>query len=526
MPSRRGSQANEEAEAPAAGGFLGAQSMYAKMLAAKKAAAAGSASDAPAGTAAAAAPTAEAPAPPVLSLQTATPPKKASLLLFGATNYEELGKKSGAALETDETPNLLGPHRLLAGLGKTRLVFVGTGCTSAHVVALGAGGDVFTWGRNDAGQLGLGDLTLRNVPTRVRALDGQGVHMAATGKAHTVFVAKGGDVFACGASKQGACGPNAPKKAEHVPTPTPVPFAAKIASVACGQNFNLALDESGDVWSWGWSEFGVLGNGTDHEYNKAEGTVKLTYVPQATPERVQKLGGLRCVHVACGQYHCAVVGGDGTCFTWGNGGYGRLGHKDQSDLHEPKPLDNCRSAGQVSCGAAHTAILGWPAVRAGVFATGGATSLFLCGRVKSASQNAWMYPKMEEELRGWHLHCFGVGAAHTVVHADEAVIAWGSGCASGELGLGEEGKKSSANPVKVPSLDGVSVSHVACGLAATLLLVESSPTVDALPIFEPEGAAAAAELEQATDKTKGQGKAAGKRAADTGVSGKAAKKAK
>lgn len=96
MPSRRGSQANEEAEAPAAGGFLGAQSMYAKMLAAKKAAAAGSASDAPAGTAAAAAPTAEAPAPPVLSLQTATPPKKASLLLFGATNYEELGKKSCA----------------------------------------------------------------------------------------------------------------------------------------------------------------------------------------------------------------------------------------------------------------------------------------------------------------------------------------------------------------------------------------------------------------------------------------------
>jgi hypothetical protein len=39
----------------------------------------------------------------------------------------------------------------------------------------------------------------------------------------------------------------------------------------------------------GWSEFGVLGNGTDHEYNKAEGTVKLTYVPQATPERVQLL---------------------------------------------------------------------------------------------------------------------------------------------------------------------------------------------------------------------------------------------
>jgi len=131
---------------------------------------------------------------------------------------------------------------------------------------------------------------------------------------------------------------------------------------------------------------------------------------------------------------------------------------------------------------------------------------------------------MEEELRGWHLHCFGVGAAHNVVHADDAVISWGSGCASGELGLGEDGKKSSANPAKVPSLEGVSVAHVACGPAATFLLVESSAKVDALPIFEP--AAAAADEEQSASQAKGQSKAAGKRAAEPGSSGKAAKKVK
>ena len=229
--------------------FSGAQSMYAKMLAKKRAAAA-SASDAPAATASAAeAAPASGPVPPALSLSTVTPPKYGALVLFGATNHAEVGKKS--ALDTDETPNLLSPHRLLAGFGKTRLAFVATGCTSAHVVALGADGEVFAWGRNDAGQLGLGDLMLRHEPTRVKDLDGRGVHATATGKAHTLFVTRAGEVVACGACKYGACGPNVAKKADHVPTLTPVPFDTKITRVACGQAFNLALDESGDVWSWG-----------------------------------------------------------------------------------------------------------------------------------------------------------------------------------------------------------------------------------------------------------------------------------
>ena len=59
-------------------------------------------------------------------------------------------------------------------------------------------------------------------------------------------------------------GPNAPKKAEHVAKPVAVSAAgAKFTAVASGQAFNLALDDAGDVWSWGWAEHGVIGNGTD-----------------------------------------------------------------------------------------------------------------------------------------------------------------------------------------------------------------------------------------------------------------------
>ena len=47
-----------------------------------------------------------------------------------------------------------------------------------------------------------------------------------------------------------------------------------------------------------------------------------------------------------------------------------------------------------------------------------------------------MYPKPEDDLRGWDVHAIGAGAGHHIAHADESVIAWGASCTSGELGQG------------------------------------------------------------------------------------------
>ena len=47
-----------------------------------------------------------------------------------------------------------------------------------------------------------------------------------------------------------------------------------------------------------------------------------------------------------------------------------------------------------------------------------------------------MYPKPEDDLRGWDVHAIGAGAGHHIAHADESVIAWGAACTSGELGQG------------------------------------------------------------------------------------------
>lgn len=195
----------------------------------------------------------EAPAPPSVKVEPreVVPPKDGVVLIFGSTQYGEIGKKMGSMLAStaDETkPNLFGPHRLLAGFGSTCISFITTGCMAGHCVAIGGNGEVFTWGRNDCGQLGLGDTALRPRPTRVAALDAKGVTSASCGKAHTVFLTAGGELLACGAAKQGACGPAVAKRAETQLKPVAVPVGgASFKYVACGSAFNLAIDSDGDV---------------------------------------------------------------------------------------------------------------------------------------------------------------------------------------------------------------------------------------------------------------------------------------
>jgi hypothetical protein len=83
-----------------------------------------------------------------------------------------------------------------------------------------------------------------------------------------------------------------------------------------------------------------LGHGTDHEYNSKEGTVKLAYSPQAVPTvvRTLKAAGAKVTKIACGHNHCVAVDAAGKVWTWGNGGYGRLGHKEQKDEFLPKQV--------------------------------------------------------------------------------------------------------------------------------------------------------------------------------------------
>jgi len=61
-------------------------------------------------------------------------------------------------------------------------------CIMQHVVAVQTNGCVWTWGRNDFGQLGHGDNNTRTIPVDIRNSDVLGVSRVACGFAHTFLL--------------------------------------------------------------------------------------------------------------------------------------------------------------------------------------------------------------------------------------------------------------------------------------------------------------------------------------------------
>jgi alpha-tubulin suppressor-like RCC1 family protein len=73
-----------------------------------------------------------------------------------------------------------------------------------HSCGVGRDGSLWCWGRNDRGQLGVGDVRDRAVPTRVgTASDWSSV---SAGKRHTCGVRRNGALFCWGQDEQGQLG--------------------------------------------------------------------------------------------------------------------------------------------------------------------------------------------------------------------------------------------------------------------------------------------------------------------------------
>ncbi|XP_061781390.1 uncharacterized protein [Nerophis lumbriciformis] len=87
-------------------------------------------------------------------------------------------------------------------------------CGDFHSVALTKGGDVFCWGSNSHGQLGVGRqvslqyVSLQHAPLLVGPLTGVPVTQISAGATHTLFLTLSGLVYCCGANKHGQLGLN------------------------------------------------------------------------------------------------------------------------------------------------------------------------------------------------------------------------------------------------------------------------------------------------------------------------------
>ncbi|MEW5307892.1 MAG: hypothetical protein WDW38_007738 [Sanguina aurantia] len=427
------------------------------------------------------------------------PPFTGGELVFaGGTDWSQADAEREA-----KYPNLPDPHRIKSLIG-IKIMFIAGGPSAVHAMAGDSEGRLFTWGRNDKGQLGHGDLLQRNVPTIVEGLKGKFITTAAGGKGHTVVVTQDGESYSWGTNIMGQLGVGAAKskgKVEELMTSPVKALVVKASTVSCGTDFTVWLC-SGTVFSAGSGQYGQLGDGSDHSYNAKDSSIQMMTEPSPTPRSIATLAERTITRVTCGQNHSIAVDSEGGVYTWGNGGYGRLGHKVQQEEHKPRRIEFF--AGRYT--APSSSII--TASQTASFAIGPGTQLYSWGKTKANGDNQ-MYPNAVADLSGWNIRSMACGPAVFAVAADNSVITWGS-ATNGELAYGSSGKKSSANPDKVSALEGIITQQVAVGLGFSMFLLDdSNPSVAKLPVFESSvpKEAAAPEAEEKDTKAKGKRKA-------------------
>ncbi|XP_040378840.1 protein RCC2 homolog isoform X2 [Oryza brachyantha] len=401
-------------------------------------------------------------------------PGGGELLYCGATNFETMGRKVVGGAQG----NLVSPTRLRSLVG-VDIRFVASGCTACHCVALDAEGRCYTWGRNEKGQLGHGDILQRNLPTVVSELSKYKVIKASVGRNHTVVVTNDGKSFSFGHNKHGQLGTGSLRN-EIEASPVPC-LVTEATNAVCGADFTVWLSsvEGSSILTAGLPQYGQLGHGTDNEYNVKDASVKLAYDPQPRPRAIASLSGKTIVKVACGTNHTVAVDSSGYVYTWGFGGYGRLGHREQKDEWQPRLVEVFQKHNVlppnaiISAGAASSAC------------TAGGGQLYMWGKLKNTGDD-WMYPKPLLDLSGWNIRCMASGNMHHVVGADDSCISWGV-AQNGELGYGPNGQKSSANPKKVDILEGMHVISVGCGYGLSAIVVDraiAGDRLDQLDIYD------------------------------------------
>ncbi|XP_009473150.1 PREDICTED: probable E3 ubiquitin-protein ligase HERC3 [Nipponia nippon] len=130
----------------------------------------------------------------------------------------------------------------------------------AHSAAVSLSGAVYSWGKNNFGQLGLGDTEDRDRPSYIGALEHWKTVFISCGADHTAVLSKDGLVCTFGAGGAGQLGHNSTRN-ELMPRVVAELWGARVSQVACGRQHTLVYVPSLDkVYSFGSGEEGQLGD--------------------------------------------------------------------------------------------------------------------------------------------------------------------------------------------------------------------------------------------------------------------------
>ncbi len=202
-----------------------------------------------------------------------------------------------------------------------------------HSLGVRADGSLWTWGFNNAGQLGDGTVTSRRVPTKI-GTDKTWAKVSG-GTQYSLAIKTDGSLWAWGLNNFGQLGDGTNTNKS---TPVQVGTDKNWVAISAGAMHSLAIKSDGTLWSWGYNADGELGDGTNTDRN--------------FPAQVGSSSNWATI--AGGMNHSLAVASDGSLWGWGQNFDGEIGDGTRQGKKAPVRVGTDNNWSRVAAGDFHS----------------------------------------------------------------------------------------------------------------------------------------------------------------------------
>jgi hypothetical protein len=289
--------------------------------------------------------------------------------------------------------------------------------------AVKSDGTLWSWGANPQGQLGLGNITSYSSPKQVGSLTNWSYITGGHGQA-CFGIKTDGTLWSWGQNSQGQLGLG---NTTYFSSPKQVGSLTTWVTIAFGQSHCIAVNTSGQLFSWGQGSNGRLGLGNTTYYS--------------SPKQVGSLTNWQTV--ACGFISSFAVKTNGTIWSWGNNAVGQLGLGNTTSYSSPKQIGALTNWLKVAGGPYYSIAVKTDGT---LWAIGGNNA---AGQLGLNNTTEYSSPKQIGALTTWLNIACGGQEFTFASKTDGTLWSWGRGT-EGQLGLGNTTSYSS--PKQVGSL--------------------------------------------------------------------------
>lgn len=294
----------------------------------------------------------------------------------------------------------------------------------SHTIAIRTGGSLWSWGRNNLGQLGTAGIPSTSSNSPIQIGNASDWLVISAGSSHSVAIKTNGTLWTWGWNSFGQLGDNSTNNST---IPIQIGTDNDWAFISAGDKYTLALKTNGTLWGWGDNEYGQLGDGTSGAGNKI-------LIP--TP-----IGVATWSFVSAGSDHSLAIKTDGTLWAWGRNNNGKLGNGSTTDSYMPTQISALTNWQTVLAAQSHSVAR---KTDGSVWTWGDNTN----GQLGDGTSGVSAYKTLPINVGSMSISTtIAKGFQHTIVRKNDGKLySWG-GNASGQLGDGTNTQQN--NPVTV-----------------------------------------------------------------------------